>query len=75
MGYTTTLNDLLGASGLASMVAGCSKESGDSVDVSPVGDPATDYEFTVVGVGDSVFNMETTIGTYPVTITVAKMTP
>lgn len=78
MGYTTKLSELLeglGASSMSSMVTECTRKSGSSVNVTPVGDPATDYEFTVVGEGPSVFNMKTSFVTVPVTITVAKMTP
>lgn len=76
MGYTTTLSDLLnemGAGSAASMVTGCTRTSGSSVDVTAVG---TDYQFTLVDEGTSVFDMVVTmVGTIPVTITVAKMTP
>ncbi len=83
MGYTTKLSDLLNemdAGSAASMVSGCTRTSGTSVDVSPIGEPATDYEFTVAGEGDSVFDMVVKLSasisqTVPVTITVAKMTP
>lgn len=78
MGYETTLQTLMtemGAGEAFSMVNNCTKTEGASVNLTPVGDPASDYKFTVVGEGSSVFQMATLMGNIPVTISVAKMTP
>lgn len=79
MGYEVTLQDILSEMGLStysSFVTGCTRTSGTSVDVEDLGTTPKNFKFTVVGEGDSVFDMATSlIGTIPVTITVAKMTP
>lgn len=78
MGYQTTLQDMLTAMGLSSyssFVTGCTKTSGTSVDVSNLEGTPKNYQFTVVGEGDSVFAISAMGSDIPVTISVAKMTP
>lgn len=85
MGYETTLQTILSSLGLSTysnLVQDCSKESGTSINVTDLGGNPHDFQFTVVGEGDSVFNMTaanpfnpSSSLTVTITITVAKMTP
>ena len=86
MNYTTTLQDMLDAMGteaamIKTMVSGCTRTSPASdwsVDYSDLGGTPKNYQFEVVGVGETVFNMSVTYGVtvnVPITINVEKMTP
>lgn len=79
MGYETTLQTLLNGMGLSSYgatVTGCTKTNGTSVDVEYIEETnPMDFKFTVVGEGESLFTISTSIMPVPITINVAKMTP
>ena len=79
MGYETTLQTLLNGMGLSSygaIVTGCTKTNGTSVDVEYIEETnPMDFKFTVVGEGESLFTISTSIMPVPITINVAKMTP
>ena len=79
MGYETTLQTLLNGMGLSSYgatVTGCTITNGTSVDVEYIEETnPMDFKFTVVGEGESLFTISTSIMPIPITINVAKMTP
>jgi hypothetical protein len=86
MNYTTTLQDMLDAMGteaamIKTMVSGCTRTSPASdwsVDYSDLEETPKNYQFEVVGEGETVFNMSVTYGVtvnVPITINVEKMTP
>lgn len=75
MGYTTTLQTLLanmGLSAYAGMVSSCTKTSGTSINLTDLGGTPHDFQFELVGEGESTFSMN---GMLTITISVAKMTP